>query len=98
MSEPVKNPFDALLDAFRQIVREEIAALKTELNHHSPAKRIGLKPMKPHSCTVCRRPGLKREAVLAISLGPNPADTCSSRGAMSRNTSKRTNPDNPTLT
>jgi excisionase family DNA binding protein len=26
MSEPVKNPFDALLDAFRQIVREEIQA------------------------------------------------------------------------
>ena len=26
MSEPVKNPFDALLDAFREVVREEIAA------------------------------------------------------------------------
>jgi excisionase family DNA binding protein len=26
MSEPVKNPFDALLDAFRQIMREEIRA------------------------------------------------------------------------
>jgi Helix-turn-helix domain len=26
MSEPVKNPFDALLDAFRQVVREEIKA------------------------------------------------------------------------
>jgi excisionase family DNA binding protein len=26
MSEPAKNPFDALLDAFRQIVREEIKA------------------------------------------------------------------------
>lgn len=24
MSEPVKNPFDAILDAIRQIVREEI--------------------------------------------------------------------------
>jgi excisionase family DNA binding protein len=35
MSEPVKNPFDAMLDAIRQIVREEIqqAAMssKTEL-------------------------------------------------------------------
>ena len=27
MSEPVKNPFDAMLDAFRAIVREEIAAI-----------------------------------------------------------------------
>ena len=26
MSEPAKNPFDALLDAFRQVVREEIKA------------------------------------------------------------------------
>jgi predicted DNA-binding transcriptional regulator AlpA len=26
VSEPTKNPFDALLDAFRQIVREEIKA------------------------------------------------------------------------
>jgi len=26
MTEPAKNPFDAMLDAFRQIVREEIAA------------------------------------------------------------------------
>ena len=26
MSELAKNPFDAMLDAFRQIVREEIAA------------------------------------------------------------------------
>src|SRR5215831_16189756 len=26
MSEPLKTPFDALLDAFRQIVREEIQA------------------------------------------------------------------------
>jgi predicted DNA-binding transcriptional regulator AlpA len=26
MSDPSRNPFDALLDAFRQMVREEIAA------------------------------------------------------------------------
>src|SRR5262245_48130480 len=26
MSEPAKNPFDAILDAFRQVVREEIKA------------------------------------------------------------------------
>jgi len=25
--EPIKNPFDALLDAFREIVREEVAAV-----------------------------------------------------------------------
>ena len=31
MNEPVKNPFDALLDSFRQIVREEItAAIKAQ--------------------------------------------------------------------
>jgi excisionase family DNA binding protein len=29
MSQPAKNPFDAMLDAFRQIVREELAALDT---------------------------------------------------------------------
>jgi predicted DNA-binding transcriptional regulator AlpA len=29
MSEPAKNPFDALLDAFRQIVREEISKAAT---------------------------------------------------------------------
>ena len=32
MSDTAKNPFDALLDAFREIVREEISALKTEIN------------------------------------------------------------------
>ena len=26
MNEPIKTPFDAFLDAFRQVVREEIAA------------------------------------------------------------------------
>src|SRR5687768_3320773 len=32
MNEPTKNPFDALLDAFRQVVREEIkAALRTAI-------------------------------------------------------------------
>ena len=31
MSEQAKNPFDALLDAFRQIVREEIGIFKTEV-------------------------------------------------------------------
>ena len=30
MSEPVKSPFDAMLDAFRQVVREEIAAALAE--------------------------------------------------------------------
>jgi excisionase family DNA binding protein len=35
MSEPHKNPFDAMLDAFRQVVREELAsALKAALNGH----------------------------------------------------------------
>jgi hypothetical protein len=29
MSEPAKNPFDALLDAFRQVVREEISKAAT---------------------------------------------------------------------
>lgn len=29
MSEPGKNPFDAMLDAFRQVVREELAVLDT---------------------------------------------------------------------
>ena len=32
MSEPAKTPFDALLDAFRQVVREELAA---ERNGHT---------------------------------------------------------------
>jgi len=32
MSDTAKNPFDVLLDAFRQVVREEISALKTEIN------------------------------------------------------------------
>jgi hypothetical protein len=31
MSEQAKNPFDVLLDAFRQVVREEIAAAPQEL-------------------------------------------------------------------
>ena len=45
MTEPAKNPFDALLDAFRQIVREEIQSLKAELNGngHSTSKREWLK-------------------------------------------------------
>jgi len=43
MSEQAKNPFDVLLDAFRQVVREEIAALKAELNHHSPAQKDWIK-------------------------------------------------------
>ena len=29
MSEPTKNPFDAMLDAFRQIVREELQHVAT---------------------------------------------------------------------
>jgi excisionase family DNA binding protein len=30
MSEPAKHPFDALLDTFREVVREELAKLKPE--------------------------------------------------------------------
>jgi excisionase family DNA binding protein len=38
MSEPAKNPFDVLLDGFRQVVREEIAALRAELTHSQAEK------------------------------------------------------------
>jgi Helix-turn-helix domain len=44
MSAPVKNPFDAMLDAFRQIVREEIAAaLKAAPNGNGSADKDWLK-------------------------------------------------------
>ncbi len=48
MSEPVKNPFDAMLEAFRQIVREEIAAAMNSrseplLTPEELAEKLGLK-------------------------------------------------------
>jgi hypothetical protein len=43
VSEPVKNPFEAMLDAFRQIVREEIATLKTELKSNGAAEKDWLR-------------------------------------------------------
>jgi hypothetical protein len=36
MSEPVKNPFDLLLDQIREVVREEIAAVNG--NGHAPGE------------------------------------------------------------
>ena len=39
MSEPVKNPFDLLLDQIRAVVREELAvALETQLNGRQSEK------------------------------------------------------------
>jgi excisionase family DNA binding protein len=37
MNEPVKNPFDILLDSVRQIVREEVAAALHNGNGKTPA-------------------------------------------------------------
>jgi excisionase family DNA binding protein len=51
MSEPVKNPFDLLLEQFRVIVREEIAAalerkqpVKLQYTLDEAAKRLNVKP------------------------------------------------------
>jgi excisionase family DNA binding protein len=43
MSESAKNPFDLLLEQFREIVREEIAALRTELNGNGAVDKDWLK-------------------------------------------------------
>jgi excisionase family DNA binding protein len=40
MSEPTKNIFDQLLDAFRQVVREEIAAALANGDHGSEPDRL----------------------------------------------------------
>ena len=45
MSDPSRNPFDALLDAFREIVREEIAAaLSNGIDHPAAEKERLLTP------------------------------------------------------
>jgi hypothetical protein len=50
MLEPIKSPFDAMLDAFRQVVREELAALGTRpkelLTPEELAEKLGLKNHK----------------------------------------------------
>ena len=50
MSDPAKNPFDLLLDQFRQIVREEVAAalekkqpVKLQYTLDEAAKRLNVK-------------------------------------------------------
>jgi excisionase family DNA binding protein len=40
MNEPVRNPFDAILEAFRQIVREEITARDTTPKELLTAKEL----------------------------------------------------------
>ena len=54
MSDPSRNPFDALLDAFRQVVREEIAlVLSNGADHPAAEKERLLTPER--GCAFDRR-------------------------------------------
>jgi hypothetical protein len=94
MSEPLKNPFDLLLDQIRQVVAEEIAKALQNGGGHAQEKGDYLTPeqaakmrvfAKGDLCDYCK----KVEAILVIKKGFEPEILACGRCAIESETDSR---------